>query len=790
PAGTAHSAQVRRDRYLPGDTLRLDYVAVVDSGRYDTLYRYVYHEVVRSDIGGGSGNDAFEVKNAQGYFIQKDRIRYLRSRLEVHYADGTSASCEVPEYVGAWNERLYKLGVPNTQPPSILDEVVTIRHTLRSSFSVLHAQGLLPSPKLEKGDTVRIYTDFVMATNFTPFSSNQPDPPLIGFRTAMSHNLQRYIWNKAPARRGQYSGFKETRSTNQYSIRPCDLSSVVKPFQYRMRIARQNMFPYEVRPLARIAGYHQSTPAGLELASAQLQYLVLQDSVERLKNFPLSTTPKGAWAEVDFQKAFADPVDEGFSLALQTNFQPNCYFDLPDTSRQAVLTQYAPGLKEKNTQADTLTNKLGFFSNNPALRLETADTVVYSPQVNFDVDFTLRNWVVPPAPNLWVAVVSPSGMASDFKLVLLPSGQPLVDINGIYRLNTLQGFSTRQLRLLGRNVNCAPDSLLIIYGWGCAPLNGLDDSGCWRDTFAIELRLQNAELELDVKKEPPFIRLCEASDYYEVEVYNAKIGYAYDPIAQVKLPPGLDIVPGSCQISYPLGSSFVNIPDPQPLPGNVYHWKIGAVQPAIGANGLPGVDLPPYNALRIRFRTVAECGFVSNAQPLYGADATDPCGRSTNVLNKPGKPLNIFGLNPTYGVQMNLKQVGTNTVFCGGEARYEVEMNLLGQPSPGDSVYVLLPSGVTLKADSYKSLLNAPNTAPTPIPGGFRVALPTNMGGGIGVKFQFDALLSQSAGCIDQTIVVQTRVRSTSLCVSTGQPCAVYVSTGEAFLKIEPLRPE
>ncbi|HNG90199.1 MAG TPA: hypothetical protein PK858_08340, partial [Saprospiraceae bacterium] len=139
---------------------------------------------------------------------------------------------------------------------------------------------------------------------------------------------------------------------------------------------------------------------------------------------------------------------------------------------------------------------------------------------------------------------------------------------------------------------------------------------------------------------------------------------------------------------------------------------------------------------------------------------------------------------------MNLKQVGTNTVFCGGEARYEVEMNLLGQPSPGDSVYVLLPSGVTLKADSYKSLLNAPNTAPTPIPGGFRVALPTNMGGGIGVKFQFDALLSQSAGCIDQTIVVQTRVRSTSLCVSTGQPCAVYVSTGEAFLKIEPLRPE
>jgi len=74
----------------------------------------------------------------------------------------------------------------------------------------------------------------------------------------------------------------------------------------------------------------------------------------------------------------------------------------------------------------------------------------------------------------------------------------------------------------------------------------------------------------------------------------------------------------------------------------------------IASNGLPGVNLKPQNAFHIRFKTIAECGFVSNTPILYGTQGTEPCGRQANVLNKPGEAININGLNPTYGVQISI----------------------------------------------------------------------------------------------------------------------------------------
>ena len=789
-AATATASTVRRDRYLPGDTLRVEYFARIDSGSMDTLYRYIYHEVVRSDIGNGSGNDAFELKAGQSEFTNQEKIKYLHSFVEVRYADGVHVICPLNEFRSAWDKRQYRLGVVNTQPPLVTDEIITMRTALLAPFADMHAQGCLPKPTLDQGDTLIIFTDFSFKVNFRPVSSNNPDPALIGFRTALSHGTNRYAWNRFLSYKGQYSGFRENLSVNQFSIKPCENSSLVKPFQFRLRIARENMFPFEVRSLAHISSYRQNTPAGLEVASAKLQYLVLQDSVPRLKDFPLPVTAAAGWADIAFGTAFANPVDEGFSLSLQTTFLPNCQFNRADSSKQVVTVQYAPGFKEPAIKTDSLTNKLGFFSNAPDVRFETSDTLVYSAQADFKISFSLRNWVVPSAPNLWLAVISPSGMVSNFEVVQMPGGQPLVGDHNVFQLKTLQGFSLRNFQLRGRNANCDQDSLLLVYGWGCSPLTSLEQAACWRDTFRIALRLQNPELELDLKAEPASMKLCETSDYFEVEIYNAKIGYGYDPYASVKLPPGLSIVPGSCQMAYPVGSAFVNIPNPELLPGNTFRWRIADVQSMIASNGLPGVNLAPQNALRIRFRTLAECGFVSNAQPLFGARAVESCGRSSNVLNKPGKPLNLLGLNPTYGVQVNVQAIGSQPVFCGGTERYQVQLTLLGQPSTNDSVYVLLPSGVSLAANSYDPLQNAPAGPPVAMPGGFRLPLPTSLPSGSTLQFQFTAQFSQSAGCIDQTIVVQTRVRSSAFCQSAGTPCAVYVTTGESFLNINPAHPE
>jgi gliding motility-associated-like protein len=212
--------------------------------------------------------------------------------------------------------------------------------------------------------------------------------------------------------------------------------------------------------------------------------------------------------------------------------------------------------------------------------------------------------------------------------------------------------------------------------------------------------------------------------------------------------------------------------------------------PDLNNNGLPGVTNMPRNTLRIRFKVMAECGFVSNAQPLYGTRAINACRRKTNNLTKAGKPLVINGLNPTYGVQLNVQPVAAGDPLCGSNKTYEVQIRLLGSPAATDSVYVALPDGASYQSGSYSPIQNAPAGPPTLLPNGFRLALPAGAASNTLMVFRYGVSYGPGTACTDPSMNVQTRVRSEAFCKSLGKPCAVYVATGEQFLNINVLRPE
>jgi len=314
-------------------------------------------------------------------------------------------------------------------------------------------------------------------------------------------------------------------------------------------------------------------------------------------------------------------------------------------------------------------------------------------------------------------------------------------------------------------------------------------TSCYRDTYLVLINLEKPELELNILQEPATITLCDTSDYFEFEIYNAKTGYAYELFGSVKLPDGLNLVPGTSQLFYPATGVWVDITDPELLPGNLYRWNVSENQAFIQANGLPGEDLSPQNLVRIRFRTLAVCGFVANTQNIYGAYAKEACGRSTNILNKPGERINILGLSPTYGVVPSLQIVGNQASVCGGEQTFNAQINLLGTPSVGDSALVILPQGATLVPGSYVPGLNAPAGPPTLTPSGFRLPLPLLNGGG-NLQFRFKIAFGPGSGCLDQIISLQTRVRTEAFCQSLGIACEVYVSTGEYNLTLQVEHPE
>lgn len=790
--GLPGGSNLRRDRYLPGDTLRVEYQGYVAlGGGYQNFGRVIWNEIVKSDMGVPTNNDVFVTQTGQHAFLNADSFQHVRDLIRIRYANGTEVNCEIDDKTYQSDQHFFRLHLINTIPPAVLDQVASQRHIFKAKLNELYASGCLPKPTLDMGDSIFFYTDFRIRPNFYPLSNNFPKPPLVGFRTAVAMTDRPFAWNEVAFRKSQYSGYRIRNANNLIAIRSCESSATVQPYRFGIHLARENMFPYEVRPLAYILDYKQTFPAGLQVESVRLLYLALQDSLPQLDQLPLEFAVFDTLVSVNFDPAFADPVDEGFVLGATVKFQADCHFETPDSSTQYVTYQYAPGLHEPSISTSVYGNILGFYANQPSLVFSSADTIVNMPTSEFGVNFTLQNVFVTPAPNVWVAAVSPSGQALDFELLQAsPPAQTLPGTQGVFQLATINGFSQRDFRLQGRNAACDQDFILLIFGWGCAPFTDLGQASCHRDTFVVQLRVQSPELELDIKQQPPSIQLCTESDYFELEIYNAKVGYAFDPYATVKLPAGLSLVPGSCAVAYPVGTAYQPIADPQLLSGNFYQWALDSLHPALAANGLPGVDLYPQNALRIRFRTLAECGFVANAQPFFGTSGQSACGREINVLNKPGNALQITGLNAGYGVAMSLQGVDNQNVYCGGMQKFQLSMSLGGTPSASDSVYVALPLGATLVPGSYLPQQNAVDGTPTVFPGGFRVPLPTNAQAGTIVKFQFSLTYDQTAGCTDQHLLAQARIRSEAFCALTGDSCTVYVATGEAIANIALARPE
>jgi gliding motility-associated-like protein len=788
----AHGTGVRIDRFLPGDTMRVEYCASVDSGKgLRRIPRDIFEEILQSEMG-LNGTDAFETKMARTVFTNSNNFKLLKDSIRVKYADGTQVTCPLNDEIGEVDKKYYEVQLVNTYPIQFLDELVTMNHKFYVILDTLFKHGCLPKPTLDQGDSIFFYTDFKLDFNFISASNNLPDPPLVGFRTALDHELtRRYAWSNVPTfKRSEYSGYKITFNKDAYSIKPCENSIEVKPFRYRLRIARPNMFPYEVRPLGRLFYYYQSKPKDVFAVSTKINYLVMQDSVPVLNNFPLSFVNDTGGFKVNFAPAFSNPIDEGFMMGANFVFGPSCTFAKPDSSTQFWNVAFPMSFSHPQTVQYSLFNKLGFFSNHPELKMESPDSIFYIEKRNFELHLTIKNPVVSSAPGVWLSAISPSGQSYDFDLLTLPQNQTLSSQNGIFNLGNLQGLAKQDFLLRGKDNYCKDDTLLLIFGWGCGLMSDLNQSTCFRDTLRIRLVQVEPELELAILQQPPSIVLCDTSDYYEFEIFNAKKGYAYDLLATAGLPPGLQIVPGTCQLAYPGNANFVNIPDPSLLANNIYQWNINSLLPAIAIAGLPGNDLQPQNTIRIRFKVIAQCGFVANTQPIFGIRGTEPCGKITNVLNKPGNPIQVQGLNPTYGVVINIQPVNSQPINCGGNQQFTVKITLLGSPAAGDSVFIIMPLGASLVAGSYLPGVNAPTGAPQLTPKGFRIPLPVGISSGSNVEFKFTAGFTAGSGCDNLFMVAQTRVKSEAFCQTLGAPCTVYVATGESATALTILHPE
>ena len=287
--------------------------------------------------------------------------------------------------------------------------------------------------------------------------------------------------------------------------------------------------------------------------------------------------------------------------------------------------------------------------------------------------------------------------------------------------------------------------------------------------------------------------LCSPIPYHTVDFLSVLAGAVFNPEIVAVLPVGLEIIPGSCQMAYPTGTGFIDIPDPQDLGNNRFLWDIAMLNDEIDQNGLPGTFSNPENQLQIRFETIANCDFIAGSYIIFEASGEQNCPDRTNNLTKAGEPINIDNAVPTYDTNITITQ-GADIV-CNDETTLNIEVTTSNNTVLGDSVFVVLPPGITYIPGTYTSIENAADSSEVTImidSGQESLTWPLVVGvtPDQSIRFEIGVAGFAALECGQELVFAQTVSTTDALCVATNEDCSILVETGSSFVNIEINRPD
>ncbi|MCC6410693.1 MAG: gliding motility-associated C-terminal domain-containing protein [Saprospiraceae bacterium] len=780
---TADHPDLRLDRIIPGDTIRHRFYAVAEEDTIKRVSLSLFTELIFSEMS-LNGADSFNLFEKSKMFINLDSIELVTAGFRiVRIQTGEVYDCPaLLDFEDDGNQFQFKQA--NQEPVVQIDAVVSMfRYFVLDSF-LATTSGCLPDDFLFlEGDSLIFTADYRFKHNFIPDTFGN-GPKLINFHAGINDQPDLYHWDR-PHKTMQYSGYQEAFQSGSYTIKPCTNSTEIHPFTYAIELARPQLFPFEIRPLSQITSLTHTQPQSLNLQQAVMQTWQLQDNTTTLYTQEnVVNTWDGMYRHFDLAPFYDQPTDEGYHWEMRLMWEPDCRFAVGDSSATQMMLQYPNGFAAVNPDTIRIDTSLAYFTAYSTPQLSTPLSAIQVNEQTFDLNLTLSNPTVSPLSNLWLRVWTPDNNLTDVVVKKLPSGSLLPVSDGYFQAGSVGGFQNMSLQLQAINTSCLPSEIYLIYGWDCEYPVSLTQEHCFSDTLQVQLLPQQPELEFSIVQQPPYIPLCAPSDYFEVEIYNADNGFAYEVQLQLQLPPGVVVVPGSTQISYPAGGVYQPFSDPQVLAGNVFYWQTSDLS-MLADSGLAGVVAAPDNGVRLRFRVEAGCGFVSNAQPVFTTLGENLCGGSTNVLRKPGAPLLLENAPPAYSVGIGLLMTPDGAFACQENRTIQVSLNLQGSPEAGDSIYVQLPVGFNYVEGSYAPGNNAPSGPPQTSANTLQLPLPAGLLVGSSVEFNIQVVYNQAEGsCTGGVLSVRTLRQAFGYCASADTNCTVYVGTGEALLEL------
>ena len=800
PTGNLNFNLVRKDRAIPGDTvttvLRGSFLFPTGQFPVDVDMMTVQFEAHTADQGlnGGVTLD-FDIN---GSLMADEGVEPLTAELRiVDVSSGQVFQCDIGNPMDQIDSIREDFRIVNTEPLQVIDEILYRQfkyNTTRANMPCLP-----PGFEYDQGDSIVLITKHRMVYNPRPQAAGVP--PIVNMRNAVvpvfCNDFNIYI-SALPGvhERWQYSGYLYDILPGTYQALPCDPFSAPGDIGARFFLGEDNFFPFEYRPLASLQKWQLNFPDVVNVLESKLLMLRYQqgDNVFFNEDLNISINPP----YLDFEVGgFHTPIlDEGWEMLFFHEFEFDCTVTNFGSTGFNVEFLLNPSLPEPPL-VDTMEFNEVFLDVSPDINLGVTlanfsgfdnmamwDLVMINPATGINL----------PADNSWLQPVSPSGLITNFQLINTATGQAIPQINGIFQLGTIGLNEIQDYQLIATNGSCETEVIELNYGWDCTPYTSLGQVPCRSETIILTANSPNGELEMDITSPVGPFDLCEEMDYHTVEIFNAQLGNVYDVFLELTIPLGLQIVSGSCQIAYPTGAGFIDIPDPTSVAGNVFQWEVSALNSIIESAGLAGVSQDPDNSVSIRFKTTTECGFIAGSQIVFNTIGRQNCKDPTNTITRAGDQIDVTGITPLYSSDVN---VGINTstaITCGAEVDLVINILPDGMTTDSDSVLITLPPGVTFISGSYNPLSNAPNNPPVVIDNAgqqiLKIEIPPGVSAASLISFQVGTTGYGAFGCGDQVIQILAVQRQEAVCTTTGELCFVLAQTGGSTITISSDHPD
>ena len=362
---------------------------------------------------------------------------------------------------------------------------------------------------------------------------------------------------------------------------------------------------------------------------------------------------------------------------------------------------------------------------------------------------------------------------------------------GLYQIGNLSSGKTKTFRLCVSTNNCDLDSMEIFTGWDCfAYPTSLQEAECGSSD---KIYLLPVESELGMIITSPLTEttgaLCDEIEY-EIALSSADIGSLNDVNLWFLLPPKMTFVPGSLQLLYPVTGSYQTISAPT-LSGSVYQINISEENATLASTGLPGTVNIGNNIFKVKLKVITECDYASGSRPKFLAFAYDPCGKFANYRFSPGPAHHLSGVSQPFASSISFQDVTLNA--CSEDkSAVSIGLNLASGSQPigtGDSLRVVLPSGVRYVTNSYAAISNAVTSQPSiEIVNGDQIIYIDLLDGvttGNFIEFTIEVeAFDVGQDCRSYDMIIQSFNSQNTNCSSNSANCAVRVISSETTRNI------